>query len=261
MAASGRYRFSSQNTYSYGCERFEVFSGLTNGLYIAFLAAFRLLEAAHLLVEPDEQQQQQQQHNLLTLLSIAAGLVGLVLMRRHSRLPADQPLTNSTANAPRVCSAHSFNMHGVFLHVLSDAITAVGVAGAGLLSHYRGWASAPASALCITALFMLKSCTPLLLRCSTVLLQAAPDNIQPALDRCVREVTYFDGVLECSRTHFWQHVPGYVVGSLHVRVRTDAEEQVVLTFIRETLSPYVQDLTVQVEKDHPISVREVETAR
>ncbi len=58
-----------------------------------------------------------------------------------------------------------------------------------------------------------------------------------------------EGVLECRREHFWTQSPGIFVGSLVVRVRSDANEQTVLTRVANLLSPLITHLTVQVEKD------------
>jgi hypothetical protein len=57
-----------------------------------------------------------------------------------------------------------------------------------------------------------------------------------------------EGVLEVYKTHFWTSSPGVFVGSLVVRVRSDADEQIVLKNVSSIFSPYVKDLTIQIEK-------------
>lgn len=50
-----------------------------------------------------------------------------------------------------------------------------------------------------------------------ILVQVRPANLKSALDRCRREVSAVDGVLECNEEHYWTQSPGVIVGSIHVR--------------------------------------------
>lgn len=70
-----------------------------------------------------------------------------------------------------------------------------------------------------------------------------------ALDKALREASTLDGVLELRNEHFWTIGFGSLVGSLYVRVRRDASEQLVLAHVTKRLHPFVKHLTVQVFKD------------
>ena len=82
-----------------------------------------------------------------------------------------------------------------------------------------------------------------------VLLQTTPSSISDQLDKVLREVSTLEGVLECRNEHFWTQSPGVFVGSLYVRVRSDAEEQSVLAKVHKLLDPLITHLTIQVEKE------------
>ncbi|XP_069704528.1 zinc transporter 6-like isoform X2 [Periplaneta americana] len=82
-----------------------------------------------------------------------------------------------------------------------------------------------------------------------VLLQTTPSHIVGQLDRCLRETLTIDGVLEFRNEHFWTLSFGKMAGSLQVRVRRDADEQLVLAHVVDRLSNLVSVLTVQVFKD------------
>ena len=84
-----------------------------------------------------------------------------------------------------------------------------------------------------------------------ILFQTMPKAMINAgqIDKCLREAATFDGVLEFRREHFWSQSYDQVVGSLHVRIRRDANEQVVLRHVTQSLSRYVSDLTVHIFKD------------
>ena len=87
--------------------------------------------------------------------------------------------------------------------------------------------------------------------------QTVPSELSAHLDKCLREALTIDGVLEFHNEKFWvlglrrANTPGQssrcvLVGSLHVRVRRDANEQLVLRLVQQKLNPLVDLLTVQV---------------
>jgi Co/Zn/Cd efflux system component len=104
----------------------------------------------------------------------------------------------------------------------------------------------------ISAAMMSTLAWPLLQVSSRILLQTVPLELESSIDRCIREISTYDGVLECRNMHWWSHTPGYVVGTLIVRVRADAHEQEILSYVHSLLDKFVSDLTVQVEKDTPL---------
>uniref|UniRef100_UPI00398F7EE1 zinc transporter 6 isoform X2 n=1 Tax=Pristiophorus japonicus TaxID=55135 RepID=UPI00398F7EE1 len=82
-----------------------------------------------------------------------------------------------------------------------------------------------------------------------VLLQTTPSHVIGQLDKLLREVSTLDGVLEVRNEHFWTLGFGTLVGSVHVRIRRDANEQLVLAHVTNRLSTLVKILTVQIFKD------------
>jgi solute carrier family 30 (zinc transporter), member 6 len=82
-----------------------------------------------------------------------------------------------------------------------------------------------------------------------ILLQTAPGPLLSQIDKALREAGTIDGVLEVKKRHFWSIGFGQLAGSVHVRVRRDANEQLVLAHITSRLEPLAQQITVQVFKD------------
>lgn len=64
--------------------------------------------------------------------------------------------------------------------------------------------------------------------------------------RCISEASTIEGVLELRAGHFWQLDFSSLVGTVDVRVRRDADEQLVLASVTDKLSSVVSKLTVQV---------------
>ncbi|XP_067009778.2 zinc transporter 6 isoform X1 [Anabrus simplex] len=100
-----------------------------------------------------------------------------------------------------------------------------------------------------TALMMCATMLPMSVYSGKVLLQTTPSHMVGQLDKCLRETLTIDGVLEFRNEHFWTLSFGKMAGSLQVRVRRDANEQLVLAHVVDRLSSVVSVLTVQVFKD------------
>ena len=99
------------------------------------------------------------------------------------------------------------------------------------------------------SLITLTLAVPLFTSTGLMLLQAAPEALRPSLDRARREASVLEGVIEVADEHWWSQSPGCVVGSLVVRTRSDADTQAVLERVRSIYGRFVQDLTVQVERE------------
>ncbi|XP_068183142.1 zinc transporter 6 [Antennarius striatus] len=105
-----------------------------------------------------------------------------------------------------------------------------------------------ASAVAI-ALMTFGTMYPMSVYSGKVLLQTTPSHIIGQLDKLLREVSTLDGVLEVRNEHFWTVGFGTLAGSAHVRIRRDANEQLVLAHVTNRLLPLVPTLTVQIFKD------------
>ncbi|CAG8530389.1 7442_t:CDS:2, partial [Cetraspora pellucida] len=85
-----------------------------------------------------------------------------------------------------------------------------------------------------------------------ILLQTTPSAASKSLDDCLREILLHPTILSLNATHFWQNSYGQLVGTLHVHVNPDVNEQTVLAFVYSRLSPlFVNgngELTVQIVK-------------
>ncbi|XP_067092861.1 zinc transporter 6 isoform X2 [Osmerus mordax] len=105
-----------------------------------------------------------------------------------------------------------------------------------------------ASAVAI-ALMTFGTMYPMSVYSGKVLLQTTPSHVIGQLDKLLREVSTLDGVLEVRNEHFWTVGFGSLAGSVHVRIRRDANEQMVLAHVTNRLLPLVSTLTVQIFKD------------
>ena len=101
----------------------------------------------------------------------------------------------------------------------------------------------------LLSILMIITVFPLTSFTGKILLQTTPVHMISHLDKCLREASTMDGVLEFRNEHFWSLGWNNIVGTIHVRVRRDANEQIVLSHLNNRLSNLVSDLTIQVFKD------------
>ncbi|KAH3686762.1 hypothetical protein WICPIJ_002241 [Wickerhamomyces pijperi] len=146
--------------------------------------------------------------------------------------------------------AASMNMHGVFLHVLGDALGNVGVMLTALFIWKTDYSwkyySDPVISLVITAI-IFSSALPLCKRASKILLQATPSTV--SADEIQLEILNIDGIKSVHDFHIWNLTEDIFIASLHVEVDANPERFLILASqIRTVLHKHgVHSVTVQPE--------------
>uniref|UniRef100_A0A914CLS9 Cation efflux protein transmembrane domain-containing protein n=1 Tax=Acrobeloides nanus TaxID=290746 RepID=A0A914CLS9_9BILA len=101
----------------------------------------------------------------------------------------------------------------------------------------------------VFAITVFTTMTPLTTYTGRILLQTTPPHVHNQIDRCISEASTVDGVLELKNAHFWQLDFNSIAGTVDVRVRRDADDQMVLSLVTEKLCSVINVLTIQVVKD------------
>lgn len=118
-----------------------------------------------------------------------------------------------------------------------------------LLDMAEGYQGADVAAAATIALMTCATMHPVSVYSGKVLLQTTPPHASGQVDKLLREVSTLDGVLELRNEHFWTLGFDGMAGSVHVRIRRDANEQLVLAHVVHRLHALVGTLTVQIFKD------------
>uniref|UniRef100_A0A3Q2P8A8 Solute carrier family 30 member 6 n=1 Tax=Fundulus heteroclitus TaxID=8078 RepID=A0A3Q2P8A8_FUNHE len=118
-----------------------------------------------------------------------------------------------------------------------------------MLIEINNYAAVDTASAVAIALMTFGTMYPMSVYSGKVLLQTTPSHVIGQLDKLLREVSTLDGVLEVRNEHFWTVGFGSLAGSAHVRIRRDANEQLVLAHVTNRLLPLVSTLTVQLFKD------------
>ncbi|XP_067009779.2 zinc transporter 6 isoform X2 [Anabrus simplex] len=203
-------RQSPTPLFSFGYERFEVLAVFASTILAQLASLFIIKESIERLVL-----EQPEIHTVCSVLPVLSGLL----------LPRINPMLLIACAGGISLVVTDFLIELKNFHVV-DTLAAIS-----------------------TALMMCATMLPMSVYSGKVLLQTTPSHMVGQLDKCLRETLTIDGVLEFRNEHFWTLSFGKMAGSLQVRVRRDANEQLVLAHVVDRLSSVVSVLTVQVFKD------------
>lgn len=123
------------------------------------------------------------------------------------------------AKQKRQATSNQMNMHGVFLHVMADALGSVIVMISAIVTIYTDWTIRlyidPILSVIMVCL-ILRSTWPLLTESAMILLQTVPTHIQ--VDSLRRRLTQeIPGVLAVHEFHVWQLAGDRIIASAHIR--------------------------------------------
>lgn len=139
------------------------------------------------------------------------------------------------------------NMHGIFLHILADALGSVSVVISTLLIHYTAWPGFDPLASMLIAILIFASSIPLVTSSAKNLLLTMDAGTEYTLRETIAGISALPGVRAYQATRFWKSGPGAVRGVLHVTAEGDPEA--VRRRVEDWLKSNVEDLdaTVVVE--------------
>ncbi|PIA53331.1 hypothetical protein AQUCO_00900124v1 [Aquilegia coerulea] len=203
MAASRR---KLDRVYTYGYQRLEVLAAFTNALFLLFMAFSLAVEALHAFIQDESEHK----HYLIVsaVTNLLVNLLGVWFFRNYARVSLVYR------------RAEDMNFHSVCLHVIADSIRSAGIV---LASWLLTLGVKNAEVLCLglvsVAVFMLV--IPLFTTTGGILLQMTPKIPPSALNKCLRQITSLEDVSEISQARFWELVPGHVVGSLLIQVKSN----------------------------------------
>lgn len=183
-----------QGGMTFGFRRAEILSAQANGATLLVLGALIVLEAVRRLVSPPDVQAP------VVVATAAAGAVVDVLALRQ------------VARANR----EGLNVEGSYQHLLTDLYAFAATVVAGLVIWATGFDRADPIASLAVAGSMLWAAWPLLRKTGRVLLEAAPEGLDPALVGAA--MRGHPGVVDVHDLHVWEISSGFPALSAHVLV-------------------------------------------
>ncbi len=198
------------------------------------------------------------QANGITLLVLGVLIVAEAIQRLVSPPTVDAPLVVGTAALGAVVNAvaiwqvsranrRSLNVEGSFRHLLTDFFAFAATVVAGGVVWASGFERADPIASLAVAASMLVAAWPLLAKTARVLLEAAPEGLQP--EKVGAAIRGHEGVRSVHDLHVWEISSGFPSLSAHVLVGQDEDCHRVRRELEEMLHDRfeLEHTTLQVE--------------
>jgi cobalt-zinc-cadmium efflux system protein len=198
--------------------------------------------------------------NAASLGAIGLWLAWEAIGRLHAPQPADSRLMIGVSFVAIVlnlaiglrlhqASKDDINVRSAYVHMMGDAVSALGVLIAGVVVAVTHSVVADPIVSILIAAFILWSSYGVLRESATILLEGTPPGTDmPAVVAAIRSVS---GVLDVHDLHVWMVGPGVVACSCHIVVAEQsirAGQQVVRTVVQDVEHQFhITHTTVQVE--------------
>ncbi len=220
-------RRSHDEKLTYGYHRFQVLAAFVNGIAVAIVALWIVLEAIERL---------NQSVSVLAVPVLSVALIGLVI--------------NLIAFAVLSGSGTNLNMRGALLHVVGDLLGSVAALVAGLVILLTGWMPIDALLSMLVAIILVRSAWRLVGQAGHILLEGVPTHID--VDALKEHLTaLIPAVEEVHHVHAWSLTVERPMVTLHARIREDADTGHIMNIIKRALRDEfsITHSTVQIESD------------
>lgn len=184
---------SSQATFGY--RRVEILAALVNGVGLLAIALWIIWEAISRFQGGDAE--------ILSLPMLITAIVGLVINSLNLVLLHEH-------------SHQDLNLRGVFLHMLADAISSVGLIIAAILVWTMNWNWADTVISLFVSALIIAGSVPLIGQSLNILLERTPGHLD--LNHLHTHLTSFEGVLTVDNLRVWAIALGQEALSAHLTV-------------------------------------------
>ncbi|ADM09783.1 Cation efflux protein [Parvularcula bermudensis HTCC2503] len=218
----------ASDRFNFGHQRTQVLAAFLNGVGLFLLIAYLLVESVHRMAEPATIEAS-------TMLNVA--VIGLL-----ANIAAFWVLQNGTDDV---------NMRGAVLHVIGDLLGSVAAIVSAIIILFTGWVVVDVLVTLLVCGLIARSAYALVKETGVVLLEGAPQEIDPT---DLRDVIRRDvrGVTDVHNVRLWMLTPGANQATMHVRVRDPYQGDRILEDIKSLLAARgILDSTIQIEMSPP----------
>ncbi len=229
LLAWGAFRLSRRpatSKRSYGYDRMQILAAFANGVTLSILVVWIVCEAVMRLFDPNEIQ--------------ATGMAVIAVLGLLVNIVAFAVLHGADTS--------NLNIRGALAHVMGDLLGSVAAIIAAGVIWWTGWTPIdPLLSLLIAGLIGV-SAWRLVRDAGRVLLEAAPDHIDPeALRTDLMAST--PGVLDIHHVHVWSLTPDRPMATLHARIEPEADVAQIVRRLKARLAEQYKltHATIEVE--------------
>jgi cobalt-zinc-cadmium efflux system protein len=213
--------------HSFGYRRAEILAALANGTTLIAISIVIFIQAVMRFSHPHPVEGVWMM--VIAFGSLAVSLIGMALL--HSG------------------KSENLNVHGAWLHMMTDAVGTLAAAGAGGLIWAFGWEWADPVASILIGLLVIYSSWALIKEAIAILMESTPAGLDIEAVRAA--LASGPGVRQVHDLHAWTITSGMVSLSAHVIVDDEQSPRVALRAIREILHERfgLDHVTIQIEPD------------
>ncbi len=220
----GRRPADARRTYGY--RRFEILAAAVNAAGLLVISVFILLEAWRRFQNPETVDTSGML--LVAFLGLVVNLIAVQLLHAGA--------------------AHSLNMRGAYLEVLSDLVGSALVIVAALVIRYTGWEGIDPLVAVAIGLWVLPRGWALLSESVNILLEGVPRGV--ALNELRSDLAALPNVAEVHDLHLWAITSGQASLTAHLRVADWPRDGALLEAARAVARKHGVDHTnFQIERD------------
>ena len=226
---------------TFGFRRAEILSAQWNGVTLLVLGLVIVAEGVRRLISPPEVRAP-----IVVATAIAGALVNIVALRQVAR-----------------ANRENLNVEGSYRHLLTDLYAFAGTAVAGVVIWTTGFERADPIASIAVAGSMLAAAWPLLRASGRILLEAAPEGIDPT--ELAGVLRTHEGVTDVHDLHVWEISSGFPALSAHVLVERGRDCHQIRRELEEVVGSRfgIDHTTLQVEhtSDRLLSIEPLRNVR
>lgn len=223
--------------YPYALAKMDTLAGFANGIFLMLISVEITFEAIARLRAPTELARLGELM-FVSSAGLAVNMVGIFAFDHahhgHSHGGDD--------------GGEGDNMHGIFLHILADALGSVSVVISTVLIHYTAWPGFDPLASVLIAVLIFVSSVPLVKSAARGLLLTVGPTVEYELRETIAGIGALPGVREYRGTRFWDTGDGVLRGVVHVVAEGEGAvvRRRVVDWVQGAVAKKV-DLTVVVE--------------
>ncbi|KAL3651068.1 Metal tolerance protein A2 [Castilleja foliolosa] len=169
----------------------------------------------------------------------------------HTQGGESEPLLEKTNNNDKKKKPQNINVQGAYLHVLGDSIQSVGVMIGGAVIWYKPeWKIIDLICTLFFSLIVLGTTIRMLRNILEVLMESTPREIDATM--LERGLCEMDEVVAIHELHIWAITVGKVLLACHVRVKPEADADMVLDKVIDYIKREynISHVTIQIEREH-----------
>jgi cobalt-zinc-cadmium efflux system protein len=187
----------ADRSLTFGYRRAEIIGAFINLITLVVIAAFLIKEAVMRFIQPTEINGQIM--FIVGSIGLLANLITAILLFKDSK--------------------DSLNIKSAFLHIVSDAVSSVGVVlGGWLIIYYQIYFIDPLLTLLISIYILIQS-YQMLKKTISILMEAKPENIDT--DLIIKTVSQIEKVVDIHHVHIWQLDDSLTCLDAHINVSED----------------------------------------